>query len=185
MDLRKWITKGLIKAGRAPSEESYDRERSALPEHRAENVRIYGDASFTADIVEALSRLKCAYPYGYSLVQRYIHAVVQSKTRRGKGVLLGVTYQKCTAEGRLPVTPDRYAANLVRQAVASRTLLGFYIWKSSRSELHSLNRELHAMRLLKCDSKYFHRVSNLILEREEQVRKRCRGRKGHEKKGRI
>jgi hypothetical protein len=177
--LEKLIAKCLIKLGTRLSEQNYDRERSALLEHCAGGVRIYGDTTFSAQVADAISQLKRAYPYGYSLVQRYIRAIIQSNTRRGKGVLIGVTYQKCTPEGGLPVTADRYAANLVRQAVASRTFLGFQIWRSPRSELHSLNRELQAMRLLHCDSKYFHRVVNLILERERQLKSNRHGSKRH------
>jgi hypothetical protein len=39
----------------------------------------------------------------------------------------------------------------------------------------SLNRELHAMKLLDCDSKYFHPVVNQILKKERRLREAAEG----------
>jgi hypothetical protein len=167
--VRKCITNCLLRLGFGVAMSNFDRERSVLPEHHFSRVKIYGEKPFVREVTEALSLLKVGYPYGYSLVQRYIRAIVQSQTRRGVGVYLGVVFERCSENGSLPVTPDRYAASLVRHAIAFRKLLGFRLWRSPRSELGSLNRELRAMRLLRCDGRYFHRPSNLVLQLERQL----------------
>ncbi len=178
MHVRRYLTKCLLLVGAALSRPSFNRERSALSECRVESILIYGTVTFVRQVSEALSLLKTGYPYGYSLAHRYIHAIVQSNSTRGMGIALAVIFQRASDEGNLPVTPDRLAANPVRHAIAFRKLLGFQIWRSARSELASLNRELHAMRLLKCDARYFHRPSNLVLQLERQLGNRSRERRG-------
>jgi hypothetical protein len=175
--IRKCITKCLLRLGSKVATPYFDRERSLLPSHRVGRIKIYGTKPFLREVTEALSLLQSKYQYGYSLVQRYVHAIIQSKTRRGVGVYLGVVFEPGCDEGSLPVTPERYAANLVRHAIAFRKQLGWQIWRSPRSELGSLNRELHAMRLLSCDPKYFHRPSNLVLQLEKQLATRKREKK--------
>src|SRR2546423_301866 len=154
---KRWITRWLTKALADGADAQYDRERALLPERRVEKVRVHGHPIFTAQVIEALARLKQDYPYGYSLVQRYLRAVVESKTDPSVGETDGVVYCESDAEGGLSVAPNRFAAALVRRAVATRKRLGFQIWRSPASSLKSLERELHAMRLLQCESKYFHR----------------------------
>jgi hypothetical protein len=105
-----------------------------------------------------------------SLAQRYLRAVVESKTDPSRGETDGVVYCESDAEGGLPVAPNRFAAFLVRRAVATRKRLGFQIWRSRASALKSLERELHAMRLLQCASKYFHQQHNKILKSERHLR---------------
>jgi hypothetical protein len=115
--------------------------------------------------------LKIAFLYGFSLIQRYIRCVVECDTANpAKGSGIGVVYQKATAEGRLPYSPDRYAAFLVRRAAALRRWRSYDIWKSARSELAGASRELRAMRKLGCDPKHFHLVSNQILQYERFIK---------------
>jgi hypothetical protein len=106
------------------------------------------------------------------LVQRYIRAIVQSNTKPEKAGGSGIVYRKVNAEGRLGVAPNRFAAALVREAIALRKFTGFYIWRSPRSELLSLKQELRAMELLHCDRKYFHHIWNEILKRERLIKNR-------------
>jgi hypothetical protein len=169
--LKKSLLRFVLRGSASAAEKHYARERSLLPEQRFERILICGQPDFIADAIEALSHLKHAYPYGYGLVQRYIRAIVQSHTRPGKAGGSGVVYRKSTAEGRLGVAPNRFAAALVHEAVGVRKLVGFNVWRSPRSELISLKRELRAMQLLGCDPKYFHHVWNEILKRERQIRK--------------
>jgi hypothetical protein len=164
--IMRWLTKAVAEGAEA----NYDRERSLLPERRIEKIRVYGNPIFTAQVTEALARLKQDYPYGYSLVQRYLRAVVESKTDPSRGETDGVVYSESGADGGLRVAANRFAAFLVRRAVATRKRLGFQIWRSPASALKSLERELHAMRLLQCESKYFHQQQNKILKFERQLR---------------
>jgi hypothetical protein len=170
MKLAKWATKYLMSLTARAAEKNYDEERSRLPERRVGRVRVYGADTFAKSVEEALELLQRAYPYGYSLVQRYIRGIVQSDTDPGRGTSNAVIYRKTTADGSLGVPANWFAAALVRRAIALRKLHGFQIWRSIRSAHGSLNRELHAMRLLECDSKYFHRQTNQILRLERRLR---------------
>jgi hypothetical protein len=164
------ITRWLNRVAAERADANYDRERSLLSEQRVGKIRVHGSPIFAAQVTEGLARLKQDYPYGYSLVQRYLRAVVESKTDPSVGETDGVVYCESKAEGRLHVAPNRFAAALVRRAVATRKRLAFQIWRSPASALKSLERELHAMRLLQCDPKYFHRQQNRILKFERMVR---------------
>jgi hypothetical protein len=166
--LPRWITKFIFKGAAVDSQQQYDRERAKLPEHIVGAVRIYGHPPFVSQVTEALSQLQQAYPYGYSLVQRYIRGIIQSDFRRQTGHPIQVVFRSCTPEGILPFAPNRFAANLVRYAVVFRKQLAFGLARSRKSEYQSLNRELHAMRLLQCDPRYFHRPTNLILNLERE-----------------
>jgi hypothetical protein len=163
-----WITKFIFKGASVAYEQQYDRERAELPEHLVGSVRIYGHPPFVSQVTDALSQLHQAYPYGYSLVQRYVRGIIQSNTRRQTGHPIQVVFRSCTPEGTLPFPPDRFAANLVRHAVIFRKQLAFGLARSRKSEHQSLSRESHAMRLLHCDQKYFHRPLNLILNIERE-----------------
>jgi hypothetical protein len=118
-----------------------------------QNLDIYGSARFIDRVTEALTRLEHAYPYGYSLVQRYLHAIEQEEiTRRSKIApealaAFGARSEKTTPEGDLPVSPERYAAFLVRLAVNFRRGL-LHAPKSPEAERMASKKEQHAMKLL-------------------------------------
>jgi hypothetical protein len=88
---------------------------------------------------------------------------------RRNGENIQVVFVPRAADGRLPIPPNRFAANLVRYAVVWRKQFGFDLFKSRKSQFQSITRELHAMRLLGCDQKYFHRPTNLILNLEKET----------------
>jgi len=162
------LAKLLYKGAAVSAEDKYAAERAKLPESRIGNVVVHGSAAFVNDVTDALTQLQRSYPYGYSLVQRYVRGIIASESRRQTGWPIQVVFQRTTPEGRLPFPPNRFAANLVRHAVVWRKQQGFGLTRSRKSQLQSLNRELHAMRLLKCDQKYFHRPTNLIFNLERQ-----------------
>ncbi len=167
----KSVVRLLARAGAMATTGYYRRAQTALPEHAIGNIRVYGDPIFASSVAQALSRLSEVYPSGYSLVQRYIRGVVQGESRRGKGIFLGVVYRQWRRRAELPVPPDRVAAQLIRQAVKMRKVLGFSIWRSPRSELGSLYMELKAMRLLGCDAKYLADLQNEIVECQNRLQR--------------
>jgi hypothetical protein len=162
------FAKLLYKGAAASAEGKYAVERAKFPESRIGNVLVHGSAPFVSEVTDALAQLQRSYPYGHSLVQRYMRGIIESETRRQIGWPIRVVFQRSTPEGRLPFPPNRFAANLVRHAVVWRKQHGFGLTRSHKSKLQSLNRELHAMRLLECDQRYFHRPTNLILNLERQ-----------------
>jgi len=162
------IAKLLNRVAAVIAEDQYDRERTKFPESRVGGICVHGAAPFVSDVNQALSELQRCYPYGYSLVQRYVRGIIDTDVRRRNGELIQVVFVRSTPEGRLPFPPNRFAANLVRHAVVWRKQFGFDLFRSRKSQLQSIARELHAMRLLGCDQKYFHRPTNLILNLERQ-----------------
>jgi len=136
--------------------EKYDEERRDYPQRRIGNITVYGREPFVQDVTKTLAALADAYPYGYSLVQRYIHAVeekgfVTSPNIRDWKHLsgFGARAEDATPHGRLPVTTERYASFLVRFATERRRIL----WSIPRSEKAVAllkKKEQHAMsRLLR------------------------------------
>ena len=167
------LTKWLVQAAGDGAEKIYETERSRFPERLIGQVRVYGDSAFIGDVAQALAQLQAAYPYGFSLVQRYIRAIVQSDVDPNKGTSNAVIYRKVIDNGSLGVPVTWFAAALVRRAVATRKLLRFHIWRSPCSALGSLKHELRAMRLLQCEPEYFHRQNNKILRLERRLRARA------------
>jgi hypothetical protein len=162
------IAKLLAKGAAVAAEDAYQRERAKFPGSRIGRILVHGPSLFVSDVTEALAQLERSYGYGYSLVQRYVRGIISTDMYRRKGESIQVVYVRATPEGRLPYPPNRFAANLVRHAVIYRKQFSFGIFRSRKSQLQSLNRELHAMRLLGCDQKYFHKPTNLILNPERQ-----------------
>ena len=133
----------------------YERLCSEFPESHVGNVRISGCDAFRGEVVEALSWLQSADPYGYSLVQRYLRGVVESAAKRKGAQVLGVRYQRSTEAGRLPSPRNRIAAAFVHDAAVARFIRGFGLVRSRRRELAALKRERKAMELLNCHPFYF------------------------------
>ena len=163
------IAKLLCKAAAIIVEDSYESERSKFPDCRIGRLHVYGSPAFVSDVTEALAQLERGYAYGYSLVQRYIRGIIETKIPRRNGENIQVVFVPPAGDGRLPIPPNRFAANLVRYAVVWRKRFGFDLFKSRKSQLQSITRELHATRLLGCDQKYFHRPTNLILNLEKKT----------------
>jgi hypothetical protein len=168
--LYKWFMKCRVKAATDTANRIYCKEKSTLPIDHVGRVRIHGCRAFAAEVRQALQQLQSNYPHGFSLVQRYIAAIVQRDIDPEKGTAIGVIYRKANPDGSLGVPVSWFAAALVRRAVATRKLLRFDIWRSRRSALGSLKKELHAMRLLQCDPEYFYRQNNKILQLERELR---------------
>jgi hypothetical protein len=151
------------------AEREYERARSEWPERKIDEVFVYGSERFANDCAATLLVLRDDYPYGYSLVQRYVRAIVQSDLKAEIGALIGVQYDRPNAEGRIPISTKRYAAYLVRLAAGIR-LSRFLFSRSSRTELLVYRQELKAMRTVQCEPEYFHRASNEVLKRERELR---------------
>lgn len=168
MQIPSSVAKLLNKGAAVVAEGQYERERAKFPEFRVGSIRVHGPSAFVADVSDGLAQLEHSYPYGYSLVQRYVRGIIDTDIRRRNGEPIRVVFVRSTQEGRLPFPANRFAANLVRYAVVWRKQFGFGLFRSRKSQLQSINRELHAMRLLECDQRYFHRPTNLILNLERQ-----------------
>ena len=136
--------------------EKYDHERRNCPQHRVGNIAVYGRDPFVQDVTKSLSALADAYPYGYSLVQRYVHAVEERGFVASPSIHdwkqlagFGARAENATPEGRLPVTSERYASFLVQFAAERRRIL-WSIPRSAKAAAWQKKKEQHAMsRLLR------------------------------------
>src|SRR5438128_3817301 len=70
-----WVCRYISSRPAKLLREKYDAERRDYPQQRVGNITVYGREPFVADVTRALAALSDGYPYGYSLVQRYVHAV--------------------------------------------------------------------------------------------------------------
>jgi hypothetical protein len=176
--IRRWIlsrkfVKRLIRTWREPNVkrniQKYAYAQADKPHLQAGNIKIYGGPSFVGDVADALLQLEQTFPFGYSMVQRYIHAIEETTTNDKPFFGIGVRYEKRTPDGRLAVEPNRYAALLVRIAVSQRRGVHFFVPRSPRSDLLGLRKDLQAMRLLGCDKRYYHHICNQILQIERRL----------------
>lgn len=174
MRLRRLVIKLVMRVSTAGAEKIYDAERSRFPYQRVGRVQICGQDVFVSQVKEALVILEALYPLGYSLVQRYVRAIIESPADPDYGVSIGVVYHDPKPDGLLRLPERCFAAFLVRRAVATRKLIGFQIWRSRRSALGSLTCELEAMRRLKCEGPYFHQQMNKVFQLERQLGLRSR-----------
>src|SRR5436190_23789953 len=102
MHIPQPIAKLLNRGAAVVAEDQYERERAKFPESRVGAVRVYGPAPFVSDVSEALAQLQRDYPYGYSLVQRYIRGIIATDIRQRNGEPIRVVFLRATVEGRLP-----------------------------------------------------------------------------------
>jgi hypothetical protein len=151
--LRRRFLDRVVSGPVTDTRKRYDEARVRLPHQRVGNITIYGDPPFSGDVAKALDVLREGYPYGYSLVQRYIHAIEPDNLVSGAEKLskalsaFGARAEKTTSEGKLSVTPERYAALLVRLAAHRRRGL-LYAPFSKRADIFAHKKEERAMKIL-------------------------------------
>jgi hypothetical protein len=112
-----------------------------FPISESETLWCMGTQPFVEDVTKALSVLAEGYPYGYSLVQRYVHAIEPEGFSEGGETFspaalgsFGALAEKTTSQGRLPVPAERYAAFLVRIA-ANHKCARLHAPRSQRADL--------------------------------------------------
>jgi hypothetical protein len=149
-----WLCRRISSAPARLLREKYDEERRDYPQQRIGNIKAYGRKPFVEDVAKALAALAEVYPYGYSLVQRYVHAIeekgfVTSPNIRDPKHLrgFGARAENTTPDGRLAVTTERYASFLVRFAAERRRIL-LSVPKSPKAASMADNKAQRAMSLL-------------------------------------
>jgi len=105
----------------------YEAESSRFEPRSVGVIKIYGSRDFVLRVSTALEMLKGFYPFGYSLVQRYIHSVIESDVDPQMGMLTGVLYERTARGSPFAAGPARYAAYMVRRAFGERQSLGFAV----------------------------------------------------------
>jgi hypothetical protein len=134
--------------------QKYDDERRDYPQRCIGNIAVYGREPFVEDVSKALAALADGYPYGYSLVQRYVHAVEEKGFVTSPSIGdwkqlagFGARAENATPDGRLPATAERYASFLVQFAAERRRIL-WSIPRSEKAAAWQKKKEKHAMSLL-------------------------------------
>lgn len=153
-------------AGRKTVQRVYKVECSKFPLHRVGAIKIYGTDDFVQRVITALETLKASYPFGYSLVQRYLHSIVESDVKPQMGLTIGVLYERTARGSPFAAGSARYAAYLVRRAVGQRQSLGFAVRSSSRALAAILKREVHTMALVECDAVFIRYIRAQIQQLE-------------------
>jgi hypothetical protein len=157
---QKWM------ANRKTGQRVYKGECSRFPLRRIGVTKVYGSDDFVQRVRTALETLKIFYPFGYSLVQRYVHSVIESDVKPEMGITMGVLYERTAPNSPFAAGPARYAAYMVRRAVGQRQSLGFAVRSSPRALAAILKREAHAMALVRCDSTYIRYIRAQIQQLE-------------------
>jgi len=75
----------------------YEAESSRFAPYNIEVIKIYGSEDFVLRVSTALETLKGMYPFGYPLVQPYIHSVIEGDVDPHMGMLTGVLYEATRA----------------------------------------------------------------------------------------
>jgi hypothetical protein len=152
--LRRRFLDRVVSGPVAHTRKRYDKARRLCPHQRIGNVAVHGEAAFTQDVAKALTVLAEGYPYGYSLVQRYIYAIEPEGFAGGGETFssaalgsFGARAEKTTSAGKLAVPAERYAAFLVRIAAQCKRAR-LYAPRSKRADLLGQKREERAMKLL-------------------------------------
>lgn len=130
----------------------YRHYRSTKPQHRVGNLIIVGNDLFAAIVVNAVKLLELHDRNGYSLVQRFVRAIVEKKKEQELGYVIGVQFEVANSSGEPAWDTKRIAACLVRTAVHTRLFRHHHVclW-FSRPQLVALRRELRSMKLLGCN----------------------------------
>ena len=157
---QKWM------ANRKTVQRVYQAESSRFPLRQFGVIKIYGTDNFVLRVSASLESLKKSYAFGYSLVQRYIHAVIESDVTYVMGCGIGVWYERTAPSSPFAAGPARYASYMVRRAIGERQSLGFAVRSSSRALAAVLRREMHAMELLGCDFAYVRSIRAKIQQLE-------------------
>lgn len=138
-------------------------------------VAIYGNRAFTSQVREALFHLQQQFPWGFSMVQRYIIAIEQRATPIMAYAGIGVRFERAAQNGSLPVDPKRYGALLVRMAVGLRIHMRLRIPPSARTQLLELLTDVNAMKRLGCEQRYYYSIWNQIHRIERSLRNSVAG----------
>ena len=100
---QKWM------ANRKTVQRVYEAESSRFPLRQFGVIKIHGTDNFDLRVSASLESLKESYPFGYSLVQRYIHGVIESSVTPVMGCGIGVLYQRTARASPFAAGPARYA----------------------------------------------------------------------------
>lgn len=119
------------------------------------DISIIGSNQFRDEVTESIHLLKNEYPFGYSLLQRYISAVVAFSKRIDYGVVGGLCFEVPMQNGNLPWHTNRFAALLVRDAILARLARrDLCIFRNPRVQAIAWEVELRCMKMLGCHHDY-------------------------------
>jgi hypothetical protein len=162
------IVKRLNRLAGKIAAQYFSQARSEEGERVVFDISIIGSNQFRDEVTESIHLLKNKYPFGYSLLQRYISAIVAFSRRIDYGVVEGLCFEVPMQNGNLPWHTDRFAALLVRDAILARLAKhDLCIFRNPRVQSLAWEAELRCMKMLGCHSDY-------IKQQEDYIRLRGR-----------
>jgi hypothetical protein len=167
----KWYIR-ILNASAARVARHYYREAlESYGQRLVGRVRIVGAARFGDEVAESLRILGRYYPFGYKLVQRYIHAVVALEPRIDFGFVIGVCFEPPTPAGGLRWHPDRFAGILLRDAIYTRLTRAHdvCVWRNAKVQIPVLKKELWWLRRIRSHPAYITQQEEFVAEKEKRV----------------
>lgn len=150
-----WIVKGFNYCAGKIAQQYVAEVRAEEGERVVGDISIVGSNSFRDQVTESIHLLKHKYPFGHSLLLRYIGAIAAFSRRIDYGVVEGVCFEVPTAKGNLAWHPNRFAALLVRSAILARLAKhGLCVFRNPRVQSVAWQAELRCMKILGCHQDY-------------------------------
>lgn len=133
------------------------------------DMSVLGSNTFRDEVTASIILLKDKYPFGYSLMQRYISAIVSFPRRIDFGIVSGLCFEVPRANSSLAWHPNRFAALLVRRAILARlSKQGFCVFRNRRVQSVAWKAELRCMKMLDCHPDYIKQQEDYIRLRSEK-----------------
>lgn len=119
------------------------------------DISVVGSNLFRDEVAESIHLLKSKYPFGYSLVRRYVKAIIAFPRRVDFGVVEGVCFEVPQTDGGLAWRVNRFAALLFRSAILVRlSRHGICVFRNSQVQSVAWRAELRCMEKLGCHPDY-------------------------------
>lgn len=166
--MRKSAVRLLNKTAAKIAEAFYSGARSKDAERIVGKISVIGSNPFRDQVTESIDHLQRHHAFGYSLVQRYIRAVVALPKPVDFGFVGGLCFEMPGPTGRLPWSTDRFAALLVRDAIFAReSKYDLCVFRNTRVQLVAWKAELRCMKLLGCHVDYIKQQEDFIAAKTE------------------
>jgi hypothetical protein len=169
--MRRWLGRMLNKSASVVAQKYYERACENEGERRVGNINVVGPNRFRDEVSESLRILEAHYPFGYTLIQRYLRGVVGLDAALDFGWVIGVCFEPVARSGRLRWPPERFAGVLLRTAIDTRLTKGYSIcvWRNPKAQLPALKRELRLLRAIGCDPQYIVQQEEFIAAKARRV----------------
>ena len=150
-----WIVRLLNRSAGKIAQQYLSDVRTEEGERIVNDISIVGSNHFRDEVTESIHLLKNKYPFGYSLLQRYISSIVAFSRPIDYGVVDGLCFEVPRANGSLAWHPNRFAALLIRKAILARlSKRDLCVFRNPQVQSVAWKAELRCMKILGCHPDY-------------------------------